>query len=183
MSTLLVPFSIKLPQYLHQAVVGAVRRGVVSNLSEFVRYAVNDMIVSGEYPAPPPLSGPLVHISFHITEWARRQLEDLVRRGVYSSIAEAIRAALWRSLNGAKVSTSRVVEREKFADATKATEETDATAEESRLRIIIPERELKLDEEMWYRVAPCITTLIVRATWEKYYIVDVECARERGVEV
>jgi len=184
----LVLFNVKLPAYLYNAMYETVKRGVATNVSEFVRYAVSVLLAQGTYPAPPPFRKPIVHISFHLTEWAVLQLEELVARGVYASVAEAIRAAIYHVLGRptavetAPIATPRRGVREETKKEPEAAEE-DGSAWKPNGSVIIPAKELRITEEEWYKAAPCITTLIIRETWEKYYIVDVECAKRRGVEV
>jgi len=178
----LVLFNVKIPSYLYNGVVEAVKRGVATNVSEFIRYAVSVLLASGVYPAPPPFQKPVVHISFHLTEWAMRRLEELVSRGVYSSVGEAVRAAIYHALGKPKVVVVAAATPRRVREETKKGVEEDGVWKPNGT-VIIPATELKITEGEWYRAAPCITTVIVTATWEKYYIVDVECAKRRGVEV
>jgi len=183
----LVLFNAKMPAYLYNGVVEVVRKGLATNTSEFIRHAVNDMLISGTYPSPPPLSGSLVHVSFHLTEWAMRRLKELVDRGVYSSVAEAVRAAIYQALGKPKaveVAPTATPQRRKIREESKEeTVEEGGDVWKPDGKLIIPTTELRLTEKEWYKAAPCITTLIIRETWEKYYIVDVECAKRRGVEI
>jgi len=183
----LVLFNVKMPAYLYSHVLEVVRRGLATNVSEFIRYAVSVLLSLDVYPAPPPFHRPIVHISFHLTEWSMRRLEELVARGVYSSVAEAVRAAVYHVLGRPKAveTAPTATPRRRVREETK--KEPEAVEEDSVWKpngtVIIPANELRITEEEWYKAAPCITTLIVATTWQKFYVVDVDCAKKRGVEV
>ena len=59
--------------------------------------------------------------------------------------------------------------------------------------VIVPADELRWSDEQWQRAAVCVKTLLLRDVacgrrgcgngWATYYVVNVECARRRGVEV
>jgi len=207
--------SIHLSRWLYDAVLDTVRRGVAPSVSEYVRQAVVDMLRYGEYCEPPPMerqeSGKSPLVVFNLTQWARKQLEELVRYGVYKTLSDAVRAAVWRALRGgcgerrAAPPTPRVEEGDDAVEllagrAPAPPPQADPPPPPQRPQLpplegtlILTEQEAMWGDDMWSRVAPCVKTLYVfncrqsgakcANTLEKYYLVDIECTRRRGVEI
>jgi len=213
----LVTTSFYIPADLLETVKEVVRQGIAANVSEYIRHAVADMLQAGEYCPPPTWARRRgvrsVPISFNLPRAVHEKMYELLKRGVYRSVSDIIRAAVWRKLNGG-CAPAHVEER--------AEEETEDNLELLAGRptgrveslpapytppspptggegvIIVPADEARWDAATWARLYPCAKLLLLRRPvncsrlnghvvceegWESYYSIDVKCARERGVGV
>jgi len=216
----LVTTSFHIPADLLEAVKEVVRQGIATNVSEYIRHAVADMLQAGEYCPPPPMwkrRGERSRLmSFNLPRAVHEKMYELLKRGVYRSVSDIIRAAIWRKLNGG-CAPAHVEERveEETEDATRKNVELLAGRPTGRVEslpvpytppsppvggegtIIVPADEARWDTATWARIYPCAKLLLLRRPvkcsrlnghivceegWESYYIIDVKCARERGVE-
>jgi len=199
-------YRLHLPPQLYDAVLDAVRRGLAVSVSEFIRYAVIDMLLDGEYCPPPPLplEPPPVTVIYKLTPWAIERLKELVYNGVYRTMSDAVRAALWRAVNGAKCKSGPPPPRETECGGVKLPAErpavqrtssqppptSNAASASQEEEVFLSASEVKWDEETWRRIAPCVKTLLMRIpkrenpdVWTTYYLVDVQCVKARGVEL
>jgi len=189
----LVTTSFHMPVELLESVKEVVRGGIAPNVSEFIRHAVVDMLQSGEYCAPPPLAkkrgvrAPLV--SFNLPQHARDKLYELIRRDVYRTMGDAIRAAVWRKLNGGCAPASGHVE-ERVEETEEDNLELLAGRPTGRVEalpvpytppspptggegtIIVPVDEARWDSSTWARIYPCAKLLLIRR--------PVRCSRLNG---
>jgi len=213
-SNVLVTTSFHTPQYMLDAIKELIRQGVVPSVGEFIRHAVADMLQAGEYCPPPTWARRRgvrsVLISFNLPRAVHEKMYELLKRGVYRSVSDIIRAAIWRKLNGgcAPVSVEERVEEETEDDVellagrptgrvgslpVPYTPPSPPTGGEGV--IIVPADEARWDTATWARIYPCAKLLLLRRPvncsrlnghivceegWESYYSIDVKCARERG---
>jgi len=189
----LVTTSFHIPADLLEAVKEVVRQGIATNVSEYIRHAVADMLQAGEYCPPPPLvrrRGARARlISFNLSQHARDRLYELVKRGVYRTAGDAIRAAIWRKLNGGCAAQAKETE-----ERAEETEEDDVELLAGRPTgrveslpvpytppspptggegvIIVPADEARWDASTWARLYPCARLLLLRR--------PVKCSRLNG---
>jgi len=214
----LVTTSFHIPADLLEAVKEVVRQGVATNVSEYIRHAVADMLQAGEYCPPPTWARRRgvrsVLISFNLPRAVHGKMYELLKRGVYRSVSDIIRAAIWRKLNGGCAAQAKETE-----ERAEETEEDDVELLAGRPTgrveplpapytppsppvggegtLIVPADEARWDTATWARIYPCAKLLLLRRPvkcsrlnghivceegWESYYVINVECAKERGVE-
>jgi len=175
--------SVHLPPQLYDAVLDAVRRGLAGNVSEYVRQAVIDMLTSGEHCPPPPLPIGQVKmpiVTFNLTTWARKRLEELLHSGVYKTLSDAVRAAVWRAVHGGcregdpppplkrggeevEEDVHLIVGRPAARGAPPPPPQRPQLPPPREGALILLADEARWTDETWSRVAPCVKTLLVRA--------------------
>jgi len=214
--SVLVTTTFHIPQYMLDAIKELIRQGVAPSVGEFIRHAVAEMIQSRELCPPPPMwkrrGERAMLISFNLPRAVYEKAWELLRGGVYRSMSDIYRAAIWRKLNGgcapAHVEEGVEEEAEDGVEllAGRPTGRVDAmpvpytppsppTSGEGV--IIVPADEARWDASTWARLYPCAKLLLLRRPvncsrlnghivceegWESYYSIDVKCARERDVE-
>jgi len=203
----MVLVSVHLPREWGGAIDELVKAGYYGSRSDVVRCALYHYVLGGAYlqHPPPPLrrDRETVTFSLHLPQKLLERVDEAVRElallGIRATRSDVVRGAVYLLLRATGNVREEVAGGETGGEgqliegrprgAPPPSESNNATSPPATPRlppregvVIIPYEEAKWGEGEWARVAPC-AQLYITSRGERFYLVDIECARGRGVEL